>query len=94
MEDFICDIKNTLRQRLSGRLLPDEIRADLKPQLIELTSLLRRTVEYGESNSILVVGMKGSGKSMLVRKCLNDLSGIGKQCLVVELNGFLLTDDR
>jgi len=92
--DFIFEVQSVLRQRLSGRLLPDEIRDDLKIQQNELTSLLRRTVEYGESNSVLVIGMKGSGKSTLVRRCLNDLTGIGKQYLVVKLNGFLQTDDR
>ena len=92
--EFLFNLKNTLRKRLSGVLLPKEIRDDLKPQQNELTSLLRRTVEYGESNSVLVVGMKGSGKSLLVKRCLNDLCGIGKQYLVVQLNGFLQTDDR
>lgn len=94
MTDFLFPTKHLLRRRLSGHSLPEQCRADMQQQQIELSALLRRTVDYGESNSVLIVGMKGSGKSTLIRKCLLDINVSNKQFLVVNLNGFLQTDDR
>ena len=93
-DSFLLELKCTLRRRMCSITVPEKFRDDLKPQLAELTSLLQRTVEYGESNSLLVVGMKGSGKSALVQKALKNISLTKKHFLVVQLNGLLQTDDR
>jgi len=61
-----------------------------------LLDLVRKTVEKGESNSLLVLGPSGVGKSALVRHVLY-LASAGKSwkenVVLVNLNGSLHTDD-
>uniref|UniRef100_A0A6Q2Z3R2 Origin recognition complex subunit 4 n=1 Tax=Esox lucius TaxID=8010 RepID=A0A6Q2Z3R2_ESOLU len=62
-----------------------------------LLELLRRTAVHGESNSVLIVGPRGSGKTMLLKCVLRDLlevKDVNKNVLQVHLNGLLQTDDR
>ena len=94
MTDFILDAQDILRRRLSGHSLPDDCRSDMKQQEVELSGLLQQTMDYGESNSLLIVGMQGSGKSTLIKKCLSNINATNKQHMVVNLNGYLQTDDR
>ncbi|KAI8913402.1 origin recognition complex subunit 4 C-terminus-domain-containing protein, partial [Gorgonomyces haynaldii] len=56
-----------------------------------LRELIQKTVEFGKSNSILVVGPRGSGKSELIQSVLSDIQD---PFLCVRLNGFIHTDDR
>ncbi|KAG8035570.1 hypothetical protein G9C98_000998 [Cotesia typhae] len=60
--------------------------------------LIRRTVESGESNSALLIGPRGSGKTSLINSVLNELSSSLKDfkstALIVNLNGLIHTDDR
>lgn len=60
--------------------------------------LIRRTVELGESNSALLIGPRGSGKTSLINSVLNELSSSLKcfksTALIVNLNGLIHTDDR
>uniref|UniRef100_A0AAY4CFF4 Origin recognition complex subunit 4 n=1 Tax=Denticeps clupeoides TaxID=299321 RepID=A0AAY4CFF4_9TELE len=62
-----------------------------------LLELLRRTAVHGESNSVLIVGPRGSGKTMLLSYVLRELleeKDVNKNVLQVHLNGLLQTDDR
>uniref|UniRef100_A0AAQ6AAE9 Origin recognition complex subunit 4 n=1 Tax=Amphiprion ocellaris TaxID=80972 RepID=A0AAQ6AAE9_AMPOC len=62
-----------------------------------LLELLRRSAIQGESNSVLIVGPRGAGKTMLLQCVLRDLlqeKEAQKNLLQVHLNGLLQTDDR
>ncbi|TMW46623.1 hypothetical protein DOY81_008299 [Sarcophaga bullata] len=59
--------------------------------------LLQRTAEMGESNSLLLIGPRGSGKTTLINAVLTDLmknKDFISNTLIVQLNGNLHTDDR
>ncbi|XP_023293737.2 origin recognition complex subunit 4 [Lucilia cuprina] len=59
--------------------------------------LLQRTAEMGESNSLLLIGPRGSGKTTLINAALADLmknKDFVANTLIVHLDGNLHTDDR
>lgn len=63
----------------------------------QLLDLLRRTATSGESNSVLVIGPRGSGKSKLIKHVIAELlldDHVRENLLQVHLNGLLQTDDR
>ncbi|KIW66577.1 hypothetical protein PV04_05897 [Phialophora macrospora] len=71
------------------------IPAHLRNQYATLHSLLTATVTAGESNSLLLLGSRGSGKSFLVESALADLGKSHSDYFhVVRLNGFFQTDDK
>ncbi len=39
----------------------------------ELLGILKRTIDHGENNSVLVIGPRGTGKTYLVNKCMRNL---------------------
>lgn len=94
--ECITELQRILRERLCHQQLPD------KPEGVEaqhkhLLELLKRTAVHGESNSVLIVGPRGAGKTMLLKCVLRDLleeKEIQKNLLQVHLNGLLQTDDR
>ncbi|XP_053326967.1 origin recognition complex subunit 4 [Spea bombifrons] len=62
-----------------------------------LVELLKRTVIHGESNSAVIIGPVGSGKSMLLKDALQEILKIGQikeNALQVHLNGLLQTNDK
>ncbi|XP_055631232.1 origin recognition complex subunit 4 isoform X2 [Toxorhynchites rutilus septentrionalis] len=62
-----------------------------------IRDLLFRTAEHGESNSALLLGPRGCGKTTLITSVLADLlpdQNFYRNTLVVYLNGYLHTDDR
>ncbi|KAH8370825.1 hypothetical protein KR093_005118 [Drosophila rubida] len=59
--------------------------------------LLQRTAEMGESNSLLLIGPRGAGKTTLINAVLTDLldnKAFVDNTLIVHLDGNLHTDDR
>ena len=69
--------------------------AYLSTQYETLHTLLSTTVTEGESNSILLLGARGSGKSLLIDTAVADLSSKHSTDFhVVRLNGFFQTDDK
>ncbi|KAF9919345.1 origin recognition complex subunit 4 [Lobosporangium transversale] len=42
----------------------------------KIADLMRQTIEMGESNSCLILGPRGTGKTMLVRKALNEMENL------------------
>ncbi|XP_004346747.2 hypothetical protein CAOG_05062 [Capsaspora owczarzaki ATCC 30864] len=66
------------------------------PQLEQLEKLMRRTVANLESNSALLIGPRGSGKSAAVNACIAAITAdFGSDAFaVVRLNGLIHTDDR
>ncbi|XP_037955081.1 origin recognition complex subunit 4-like [Teleopsis dalmanni] len=62
-----------------------------------IRTLLQRTAEYGESNSMLLIGPEGSGKTTLVNAVITDLlsnKDFLTNTLIVVLDGGIHTDDR
>lgn len=67
----------------------------LQSQYKTVYDLLTATITAGESNSLLMLGSRGSGKSHLLAHALADLnSKYHSDFHVVRLNGFFQTDDR
>ncbi|KAG2181236.1 hypothetical protein INT43_008819 [Umbelopsis isabellina] len=94
LADYIQSAKKLILDRISERSLPDSLE-NLTTQYDKLFHLLEQTVKTGESNSCLLVGNRGSGKSILVRKAIEELRRDHKDnFLVVELNGLVQTDDK
>ncbi|GJQ78431.1 putative component of the origin recognition complex (ORC) that binds origins of replication [Trypoxylus dichotomus] len=57
----------------------------------------KRTIESGESNSLLLIGQRGSGKTTLINNILNKLNknvDINQNAFIVKLHGLVHTDDR
>ncbi|XP_071978303.1 origin recognition complex subunit 4 isoform X1 [Engystomops pustulosus] len=94
--ECISQVQAQLRQRLLQRGRPDR-RCGVEAQHKHLVELLKRTVIHGESNSALIIGPRGSGKTMLLRDALEEILTVREikdNVLQVQLNGLLQTDDR
>jgi len=67
----------------------------LKEEYRKVYQLVEATVTAGESNSMLLIGARGSGKTTLVNKVIDELSKNQKDNFyAVRLNGFIHTDDK
>ncbi|KAF3688389.1 Origin recognition complex subunit 4 [Channa argus] len=89
-------VQKVLRERFCHQQLPEEPEG-VEAQHKHLLELLKRTAIHGESNSLLIVGPRGAGKTMLLKCVLRDLlqdKEVQKNLLQVHLNGLLQTDDR
>ncbi|XP_014006271.1 origin recognition complex subunit 4 isoform X2 [Salmo salar] len=94
--ECISMVQMILRERFCHQRLPEKP-VGMESQHKHLLELLRRTAVHGESNSVLIVGPRGSGKTMLLNCILRELlevKDINKNVLPVHLNGLLQTDDR
>lgn len=91
-------IKATVLTRLTHRAAHTErpsLPSHLKGAYDTLYTLLRTTVVSGESNSLLLLGSRGAGKSLLVNTALGSLrQDLSTEFHTVRLNGFVQTDDR
>ncbi|XP_043930800.1 origin recognition complex subunit 4 [Protopterus annectens] len=94
--ECISQVQDILRkrfclQKLNGRPF------GMESQHKHLLELLKRTAIQGESNSILIVGPRGAGKTMLLNDVLNallEVKQVRENVLEVHLNGLLQTDDK
>ncbi|XP_030628450.1 origin recognition complex subunit 4 [Chanos chanos] len=94
--ECVSQVQRILRERFCHQGLPEKP-VGLDSQYKHLLELLKRTAVHGESNSILIVGPRGTGKTMLlscVLRELMDINEVQKNLLQVYLNGLLQTDDR
>ncbi|XP_308701.3 origin recognition complex subunit 4 [Anopheles gambiae] len=97
MPDGCSDLDST-RRFLKARLLTD--RASFhgyEAERQQIHDLLERTAEHGESNSALLLGPRGIGKTTLVTSVLVQLLSketFHRNSLVVYLNGLIHIDDR
>jgi len=90
------------RSILSERLirfsnLPTSCSADILEHKSYVSTLLKSTVSNGESNSALIIGPRGSGKTSLMNSVLDELAStpnFSRDAVVVKLHGFFQTDDR
>ncbi|KAI9279812.1 origin recognition complex subunit 4 C-terminus-domain-containing protein [Sporodiniella umbellata] len=86
-------ISSTILGRLCGRELPNRLHG-LSDQYSTLYGLLKQTVSAGESNSCLLFGNRGTGKTALIRTALKELKKTYPDFCVVKLNGLTETTDR
>lgn len=85
-------LKHVLDKLTGKRLIQPH---GLEPEYRTVHQLMEQTVVAGEGNSLLLLGSRGSGKTMLVETAIQSLSRDHKDDFhVVRLNGFLHTDDR
>lgn len=67
----------------------------LEEEYRKVSALIKQTVTAGESNSMLLIGARGSGKTALLNRAIREHSSkYGDDFHVVRLNGFLHTDDK
>ncbi|RAL16438.1 origin recognition complex subunit 4 [Aspergillus homomorphus CBS 101889] len=67
----------------------------LETEFDKVNQLVEQTVSIGESNSMLLLGSRGSGKTAILDTIIASLQKSHKNDFhVVRLNGFLHTDDR
>ncbi|XP_036401578.1 origin recognition complex subunit 4 isoform X1 [Megalops cyprinoides] len=94
--ECVSQVQRLLRERFCHQQLPTRP-LGMESQHKHLLELLRRTAVHGESNSVLIVGPRGAGKTMLLNCVLKELlevNEVKKNVLLVHLNGLLQTDDR
>lgn len=82
-----------LLARLNGAELPSQLHS-LDQEYNTLYKLLKQTVTSGESNSCLLIGNRGTGKTALVRTVLRDLEKLKNEFCIVKLSGLTETNDR
>ncbi|KAL2402372.1 Origin recognition complex subunit 4 [Exophiala dermatitidis] len=90
---YTTRIKTEVISRMNNRTLGPI--CQLESQYNTLHALLLATITAGESNSLLLLGSRGSGKSLLTEHAIADLRrSYGDEFHVVRLNGFFQTDDK
>lgn len=90
------NVQDQLRLRFSQNPLAPALHGYEKERR-QLFDLIKRTASTGESNSVLVIGPRGSGKTMTLNSIYNELiedDNIRENLLQVKLNGLLQTDDK
>ncbi|XP_055372666.1 origin recognition complex subunit 4 [Condylostylus longicornis] len=96
MEDTAKDI-NLIRKFIKERLQKNCINFHGPSEKLEnVRNILHRTAE-GESNSIIIIGPRGSGKTTLVNAALYSLlqnEQFRNNTIIIFLNGLIETDDR
>ncbi|XP_077483427.1 origin recognition complex subunit 4 isoform X2 [Amblyomma americanum] len=87
--NWIIEVKKCLLRNLDTQAKPDLLKSYTE-QKRQLEELLSRAVKLGESNSVLVVGPRGCGKTSLILAVLDSVSqhkDITSDFLLVKLNG-------
>ncbi|XP_074652517.1 origin recognition complex subunit 4-like [Tubulanus polymorphus] len=94
--DSISEAQRVIRERICQHRIPFEIKCCHEEQS-RLLDLIQRTAKVGESNSLLVIGPRGSGKTVILNQILQELKQnkeVRENLLEVKLNGLVQTDDR
>lgn len=94
--ECISQVQKLLRERLCYHYATGKL-FGIEHQYRHLLELLKRTTIHGESNSALIIGPRGSGKTALLNRVLKDLMEIKQvkeNLLEVRLNGLLQTNDK
>ncbi|XP_010619271.1 origin recognition complex subunit 4 isoform X2 [Fukomys damarensis] len=94
--ECISQVQRTLRERFCHQT-PHSNLFGVQVQYKHLIELLKRTALHGESNSVLIVGPRGSGKTTLINHSLKELMEIeevSENVLQVYLNGLLQINDK
>ncbi|KAI9467860.1 origin recognition complex subunit 4 C-terminus-domain-containing protein [Zychaea mexicana] len=98
LRDHVELASSRLLAHISEQSVPAQLYG-LDQEYEKLHDLLNQTVGMGESNSCLMIGNRGTGKTMLVRRVLDDLAreynrGDQEGFCVIKLNGLIQSTDR
>lgn len=89
----VGSIQQILMQRLA-RKRPMRL-VGMKDEYAKVSRLVEQTVTAGESNSMLLIGARGSGKSAMVNQAIREQNAQHRDDFhVVRLSGFIHTDDK
>ncbi|KAG6933339.1 origin recognition complex subunit 4 [Chelydra serpentina] len=94
--ECISQVQRILRERFCHQC-PNGKLFGVQLQYKHLLELLKRTTIHGESNSALIIGPRGSGKTMLLNHVLKELmeaKQVRENLMQVHLNGLLQTNDK
>ncbi|XP_022425393.1 origin recognition complex subunit 4 isoform X3 [Monodon monoceros] len=94
--EYLSQVQRILRERFCHQS-PHSNLFGVQAQYKHLIELLKRTAIHGESNSVLIVGPRGSGKTMLINHALKELmevEEVSENVLQVHLNGLLQINDK
>ncbi|TPX34960.1 hypothetical protein SeMB42_g07246 [Synchytrium endobioticum] len=97
-QKVLSKAKTVILNRLSGTTPPRKL-IGLDDQFHVLYDLVSRTIRYGEGNSVVCIGARGTGKSMTLKMVLDKIrseheESDDKLFIEVFLSGLLHTDDR
>ena len=91
--EHLQQIQTILLEKLTGKRRTRL--SNLETEYNKISNVLTQTVAAGESNSMLLIGARGSGKSALVNQILHEQAQQHQdEFHVVRLNGFIHTDDK
>ncbi|KAI7513893.1 origin recognition complex, subunit 4 [Hortaea werneckii] len=91
--DELSSIQHALLERLTNKT-PVPL-TSLEDEYAKVSQVITQTVTASESNSILLIGARGSGKTALVNQILREQAAEHTEDFhVVRLNGFVHTDDK
>ncbi|KAK4959785.1 origin recognition complex subunit 4 [Elasticomyces elasticus] len=89
----LATLQSVVLEQLTGKR-PVPL-SNLSDEYTKVSTLIAQTVTAGESNSMLLIGARGSGKSALVNQILREQAlEHGGDFHVVRLSGFIHTDDK
>jgi origin recognition complex subunit 4 len=92
-DEHLQSIRRMVLEKATGkRPIP---LANLEDEYMKVSNVISQTITAGESNSMLLIGSRGSGKSALVNQVLREQRAQHADDFhVVRLNGFIHTDDK
>lgn len=94
--DFLSVLQRILRLRLTGQASNVKIKG-YDEELNQLTNMLTASMTRGESNSTLIIGTRGAGKTALVNAALDSAASmevaIARGFKIVRLNGLIHSED-
>uniref|UniRef100_A0A1B6LXP6 Origin recognition complex subunit 4 n=1 Tax=Graphocephala atropunctata TaxID=36148 RepID=A0A1B6LXP6_9HEMI len=83
------------RKRLKEKIISSTMSCDrFTKECEQLQYVLERTIKHGESDSVLLIGFQGSGKTTILNHALDTIRQSGhEEFITVQLNGLIHTDD-
>ena len=89
----LISLKKQMMDGLTGKRRLSLV--NLENEYQKLHQLVEQTVLAGEGNSVLVVGSRGTAKTVLVETVIEELAIDHREAFhVIRLNGFIHTDDK
>lgn len=92
-DDHLECIQNVVLEKVTGKR--PILLTNLDDEHAKVATVIAQTIAAGESNSMLIIGARGSGKTAMVNQILREQSETHADDFhVVRLSGFIHTDDK